>query len=188
MRGATRNGISTTGYFSIFQSTRPSRGATCRSHFRPSRSRDFNPRAPRGARQLTLIRLLPLLNFNPRAPRGARLSVKAFCAASHLFQSTRPARGATRVLKSKPAEVVISIHAPREGRDMKDAYLINEDKNFNPRAPRGARRRGGATVARHTLFQSTRPARGATCFGAVVLRVLINFNPRAPRGARLLRP
>ena len=34
--------------------------------------------------------------------------------------------------------------------------------HFNPRAPCGARRRGGAMVARYTLFQPTRPLRGAT--------------------------
>ena len=42
--------------------------------------------------------------------------------------------------------------------------------------------KGGGEVKK---FQPTRPLRGATCFGAVILRMLINFNPRAPCGARL---
>ena len=79
---------------------------------------DFNPRAPRGARPreyfdelervafqstrpargatwLNLKSLFTATNFNPRAPRGARLHC-------------------VRVLVG---DGVISIHAPREGRD-----------------------------------------------------------------------
>ena len=35
---------------------------------------------------------------------------------------------------------IISIHAPREGRDSVVAVASAVDQNFNPRAPRGARR------------------------------------------------
>ena len=35
------------------------------------------------------------------------------------FQSTRPARGATKKSESKEEQNEISIHAPREGRDCK---------------------------------------------------------------------
>ena len=51
-----------------------------------------------------------------RPARGATISGHKTDAAS-IFQSTRPARGATGIFKGKPAKVVISIHAPREGRD-----------------------------------------------------------------------
>ena len=56
------------------------------------------------------------------------------------FQSTRPARGATPLFDGAEQTAEISIHAPREGRDVK-AYPQGE---FIP------------------VFQSTRPARGAT--------------------------
>ena len=36
------------------------------------------------------------------------------------FQSTLPARGATRGLTGKPRLTLISIHAPREGSDLQD--------------------------------------------------------------------
>ena len=57
----------------------------------------FNPRAPRGARLSGLCGFLPRKgHFNPRAPRGARPpSVSGF-----------------------PKIFYISIHAPREGRDL----------------------------------------------------------------------
>ena len=59
--------------------------------------------------------------------------------------------------------------------------------DFNPRAPCGARPR---TCMGHTggsLFQSTRPVRGATRSGLCGDRPQWHFNPRAPCGARLRR-
>ena len=56
----------------------------------------------------------------------------------------------------------ISIHAPREGRDSGFNLSIGGKDNFNPRAPRGARR----------WRPSRRPLRATY------------FNPRAPCGAR----
>ena len=76
----------------------------------------------------------------------------------------------------------------------------------SPRAPCGARRPGGAVCELQLRFQSTRPARGATCRDTCApdgsrvsihaprtgrdlrtLRIIIGragFNPRAPHGAR----
>ena len=107
--------------------------------------RDFNPRAPRGARQAgrTFI-TCELVYFNPRAPRGAR-----------------PCR---RVCITGSKD--ISIHVPREGHDEKTVTESRKRlKDFNPRAPRGARRcRSGDIKRSHGIFQSTCPARGTTTF------------------------
>ena len=85
--------------------------------------------------------------------------------------------------------------------------MRTKTRNFNPRAPCGARPTGTKQakdlfeISTHAPlagrdsrswsnasllagFQPTRPLRGATVFGAVVLRMLIHFNPRAPCGAR----
>ena len=79
----------------------------------------FNPRAPYGARPCgELMRWAQRQDFNPRAPYGAR---------------------PTRYWRDKQCEI-ISIHAPRTGRDSA-LWLI---RSFPP------------------LFQSTRPVRGAT--------------------------
>ena len=57
----------------------------------------------------------------------------------------------------------ISIHAPREGRDHpRDLLREVTPMDFNPRAPRGARPSYLVKVTTDVLFQSTRPARGAT--------------------------
>ena len=147
----------------VFQSTRPARGATQESDRSGKGAEDFNPRAPRGARQLDEL-------------SGGR---------RELFQSTRPARGATPRDPDHIADGGISIHAPREGRDPRCATAAPRAGNFNPRAPRGARQfrracpnswycisihapREGRDVILHRKvqiqrpFQSTRPARGAT--------------------------
>ncbi len=57
---------------------------------------------------------------------------------------------------------------------------------FNPRAPRGARLGCAACCGATARFQSTRPARGATCRKATSNSATCCFNPRAPRGARRL--
>ena len=60
------------------------------------------------------------------------------------FQSTRPVRGATCILYCYIVTLIISIHAPRAGRD----------EHISP------------WCWWITIFQSTRPVRGATCGGA----------------------
>ena len=122
----------------------------------------FNPRAPRGARLRQGRCQSSLGCFNPRAPRGARRDFAQPALPIYEFQSTRPARGATQAeARSAPIERV-SIHAPRAGRDStaKDSQLYRA--SFNPRAPRGARRRIANSASAIVWFQSTRPARGAT--------------------------
>ena len=88
----------------IFQSTRPSRGAT-----------------------LTMISTAPpVAHFNPRAPRGARLVDIEVEGNVVTFQSTRPSRGATDVAQVVHAQWIISIHAPLAGRDLIDSTFIRK--------------------------------------------------------------
>ena len=55
----------------------------------------FNPRAPCGARLSTESVLTSPMCFNPRAPCGARRLGSNRLLMFHVFQSTRPMRGAT---------------------------------------------------------------------------------------------
>ena len=190
-----------------FQSTRPARGATQMSYSPLRAFRYFNPRAPRGARPVLQSMRGRLSHFNPRAPRGARHKTLVNGTVYEVFQSTRPARGATQKRRrqrqnqqfqsTRPARgatsdgtispvaddisihapregrdsrpvsaagsVMISIHAPREGRDHHFSPPSQRPRNFNPRAPRGARLCFSPLFRRCcSSFQSTRPARGAT--------------------------
>ena len=56
------------------------------------------------------------------------------------FQPTRPLRGATLTVAWFAAWTAISTHAPLAGRDGSQANGDGVYRNFNPRAPCGARR------------------------------------------------
>ena len=106
------------------------------------------------------------------------------CWTVCLFQSTLPARGATRRRLAPALRVEISIHAPRTGSDTDgDAQApprkisihaprtgsdrarpggTEEQKYFNPRSPHGERLQPLRVVQPVCRFQSTLPARGAT--------------------------
>ena len=126
------------------------------------------------------------------------------------FQSTLPARGATRWFGRSPKQNSISIHAPRTGSDSYSNFAYARCKNFNPRSPHGERRFRPEPVAptqdisihaprtgsdenkrkRRTAgkFQSTLPARGATPSTAQWRQASRNFNPRSPHGERQISP
>ena len=108
------------------------------------------------------LRQLRCFLFQSTRPlRGATAEIIKGLSAQ-VFQSTRPLRGATLVLAIERLKDRISIHAPLAGRDCSSHPRAPENRNFNPRAPCGARRAQGCCTA-------ARPR---------------NFNPRAPCGAR----
>ena len=102
-----------------FQPTRPLRGATrCSFAFAAPRF-DFNPRAPCGARLVTVgsCKNTPFISTHaPLAGRDDKPNTAK--KARHEFQPTRPLRGATNIM-----------------------HIVNRSTGyFNPRAPCGARR------------------------------------------------
>ena len=118
--------------------------------------------APRVGRDTMTRTMSPLpSNFNPRAPCGARQPGPACVYSFSEFQSTRPVWGATGTLLPNRARNLISIHAPRVGRDW-------------------TMRSAASTQAR---FQSTRPVWGATeLLGYWLLLPVISIH--APRVGR----
>ena len=126
------------------------------------------------------------------------------------FQSTLPARGATRRVDRGCVVRGISIHAPRTGSDPEGDSRDRGPGHFNPRSPHGERRssRGSPSwSAAHfnprsphgerqvilivwacaSLFQSTLPARGATTSVAIV-PFSVKFQSTIPaRGATRTR-
>ena len=148
--------------------------------------RNFYPRSPRGERRHGLAaRTGAPEHFYPRSPRGERHCGVADCG---------PVRH-------------ISIHAPREGSDLKlpdlkfhyMAFLstlpargatryagggLKGGFNFYPRSPRGERRRPSCRQNSLDRFLSTLPARGATSPSASKGADTAHFYPRSPRGER----
>ena len=146
--------------------------------------------------------------FNPRAPCGARRTEHGEAVIREKFQSTRPVWGATKAAAGDRPRQLISIHAPRVGRDSSfrrcpctaaafqstrpvwgatraDGWRRYVLQHFNPRAPCGARRRG--RLAAHAGMANFNPRApcGALLGPALSLSLSTYFNPRAPCGARL---
>ena len=102
---------------------------------------DFNPRSPHGERPfLTALSVSPSFDFNPRSPHGERRYVFSRLFICMGFQSTLPARGATKFRKQYFQRLNISIHAPRTGSDQAAVVALTGNGDFNPRSPHGERR------------------------------------------------
>ena len=123
----------------------------------------FNPRSPHGERPDNRRIIIGIPNFNPRSPHGERRAKRMTSViattrfqstlpargATKLslgsisrsrFQSTLPARGATAVLHNVELDVlIISIHAPRTGSDSFKILAVHVCADFNPRSPHGER-------------------------------------------------
>ena len=146
-----------------FQSTLPARGATA-SAWLHSRFVTISIHAPRTGSDVRGGGIVKIGKISIHAPRTgsdkavAHRKVRDFLA----FQSTLPARGATR-RASAPEGVFV---------------------HFNPRSPHGERLyiwRYGRSLS---AFQSTLPARGATTPRRYPRREADYFNPRSPHGER----
>ena len=121
------------------------------------------------------------------APREGRDSSRPSAAPpAPQFQSTRPVKGATRAqhrwkrcrirfnprapCRARPttsptgvASRIVSIHAPREGRDVKPGVIAVDRLLFQSTRPvKGATTRSAKRPPPATWFQSTRPVKGAT--------------------------
>ena len=169
----------------VFQSTRPVWGATDGTHAVLLHRSFQSTRPVWGATSNALIDIWLAWNFNPRAPCGARPLTISTVQPAKKFQSTRPMRGATSPVADARRGKAISIHAPHAGRDYLKGHFVYGLTYFNPRAPCGARHpciasffntfaisihaphAGRDSVASSMFqmdeaFQSTRPMRGAT--------------------------
>ncbi len=146
----------------------------------------FNPRTPRGVRRqganLPVIAMsisihapregcdtrcpsvpTPSSYFNPRTPRGVRRTGSTLVMRAPCNFNPRTPRGVRQLrMAFQVQKLYISIHAPREGCDV---WHLADEYTQLP-------------------FQSTHPARGATCPVLLLARMLQNFNPRTPRGVR----
>ena len=100
-----------------------------------------------------------------------------------MFQSTRPVRGATLDDLSELASDIVSIHAPRAGRDVACILSSFATSSFNPRAPCGARHHDSPPGSTRNAFQSTRPVRGATLNPKVAHPSTLFQSTRPVRGA-----
>ena len=160
--------------------------------------------APReGSDILPNILVSTLYYFYPRSPRGERRQQWVCDEIDLEFLSTLPARGATVFVSQALADILISIHAPREGSDgvlvlhwVPELISIHAPREGSDAVPSvrlqdfsisiHAPREGSDTDAPIIrpvgwLFLSTLPARGATC-GALLNQLdILVISIHAPR-------
>ena len=144
-----------------FQSTRPVWGATVDAQH-TIRQVIISIHAPRVGRDLVVPAVVRVMLISIHAPRVGRDS-----------------KYGPRFAKAQ-----ISIHAPRVGRDASTLTPVSTCRNFNPRAPCGARLSASHQSDAVGQFQSTRPVWGATAARRLSRSSQRYFNPRAPCGAR----
>ena len=147
--------------------------------------RYFNPRAPRGARRgATLQQTRHLRYFNPRAPRGARLCSPHRPSANSNFNPRAPRGARPRAKRGAPLSHAFQSTCPARGTTVTD--LISDlRKIISIHVPReGHDNLSQPPFFYNYIFQSTCPARGTTAHRLNLSESKVHFNPRAPRGAR----
>ena len=120
----------------LFQSTLPARGATIGVN-QQAQKLDISIHAPREGSDIIMILFTARPRyFNPRSPRGERHCYDSKRDKESQFQSTLPARGATRTKDRSNSYFCISIHAPREGSDGVGAFSRKRRSTISIHAPR----------------------------------------------------
>ena len=125
---------------STFQFTHPGRGATC----------SFRQTSPW------------MRSFNSRTPGGVRLNLKYTSHATDSFNSRTPGGVRHNGYSNSDDPKDVSIHAPREGCDVKVRRSSSTASSFNSRTPGGVRQICMPTFLIALRFQFTHPGRGAT--------------------------
>ena len=140
----------------------PREGSDCHGRGTRWRQADFNPRSPRGER--------PRQRRTPRRSHGISIHApREGSDFSHfeqsslfLFQSTLPARGATRDWLLTCPSLTFQSTLPARGATPYVSGFAVMTFYFNPRSPRGERHMTMDRWLCPPQFQSTLPARGAT--------------------------
>ena len=138
-------------------------GATQTVHPPPYRSSCFNSRTPCGVRHLDQHNPLYGRYVSIHAPHvGCDMAAKRMIGDSTKFQFTHPVWGATKRSSWMFRNTVVSIHAPRVGRDRDSLARGSRSGSFNSRSPYGARSLRVTAHSTNVLFQFTHPMWGAT--------------------------
>ena len=162
------------------------------------------PRVGRDGRLMATARLIK--HFNPRAPCGARQEAQPSPRPHHDFNPRAPCGARRYILLCGYLGELISIHAPRVGRDPTSRKQQRKQQRFqstrpvwgatstaygtgrniyyfNPRAPCGARPASISYIRPSVLFQSTRPVWGATCRQSMLYKCFAFQSTRPVWGA-----
>ena len=145
---------------------------------------NFNPRSPHGERRDTRHQRLRAVRISIHAPRtGSDRAASHNIRIGAKFQSTLPARGATKYCRSRTAYWHISIHAPRTGSDGKPLSDGNRH-GISIHAPRtGSDGFIVGTIA-YIDISIHAPRTGSDVLRHARKGGTVDFNPRSPHGER----
>ena len=146
---------------------------------------DFNPRSPHGERPPTTTTPCAGRYFNPRSPHGERPGTRCWRMPTwRRFQSTLPARGATRPYTDLPLLFPrFQSTLPARGATYR-MILTGTPIQFQSTLPARGATTSSSAATDWTKFQSTLPARGATAGHLCAIPRRADFNPRSPHGER----
>ena len=128
----------------------------------------------------------PASHFNPRSPRGERQLEPVKDDIKDLFQSTLPAGGAT-IHRQMVHTWYLKFQStlPAGGATLSLTIRFPLASSFQSTLPAGgATSKAQQRATAKYIFQSTLPAGGATTAGIYPVSVDADFNPRSPRGER----
>ena len=137
--GCDRQSLSMRWNLQVFQSTQPKRAATKTGWHMDSLQLISIHAAQEGCDLVPSRPSKLFIYFNPRSPRGLRQVNTQLQRGKRIFQSTQPKRAATKPAVVLTAGIMISIHAAQEGCDFDWGTRAQSEDNFNPRSPRGLR-------------------------------------------------
>ncbi len=112
--------------------------------------------------------------------------MRAIMTMIHIFQSTLPAKGATRNIFCLSSPEHISIHAPRGGSDIQSKKWRERPTAFQSTLPAGGATNGSHGKVWWDGISIHAPRGGSDPAPRIAPPNLPNFNPRSPRGERLL--
>ena len=139
-RGVRPEAINNSSGAAQFQSTHPARGATS-SMGSEVVVLQISIHAPREGCDQAIGQIRPTVkDFNPRTPRGVRLVLDEADLGT-VISIHAPREGCDPPSRRQTPSMLISIHAPREGCDLDGLGWAAGEGDFNPRTPRGVRRR-----------------------------------------------
>ena len=95
-------------------------------------------------------------------PGKGATKVVSVAAIDHTFQFTHPGKGATEEERPKEDERNVSIHAPWEGCDRREAPAVTPASSFNSRTLGRVRLLQMKIYDFTLVFQFTHPGKGAT--------------------------
>ena len=124
-------------------------------------------------------------DFNPRSPHGERHAVSASKTSILVFQSTLPARGATR--RASAPECVFVHFNPRSPHGERPFFAGQDataSRHFNPRSPHGERLSTFCPDVCQLSISIHAPRTGSDAERSIRMWWKSDFNPRSPHGER----